>query len=116
MCKTYQTPKTDSEIERSILSAVNPAQNVKAEDLPIDELGWEELYLQIRTFPTEKMCPFGCRKFKSEHAYQLHLQKHKPQCTDCKLKLKSWRDYSKHLKQGFSYLGARAQNFLSKNF
>ena len=98
MCKTYQIPKTDSEIERSMISPVNPAQYVKTEDLPVDDLEWEELYLQIRLYQYEKKCPFGCRTFKSEHAYQLHLQKHKPQCTDCKIKLKSWKDYSKHLK------------------
>ena len=29
---------------------------------------------------------------------QTPVQKQKPQCTDCKIKLKSWKDYWKHLK------------------
>ena len=100
MCKTYKAPKSETDIKYCVFGPVNPKQNVKKEDLPDedDELGWEELNLSVNfgQIPV-KECPICMRKFQSEHAYQIHIQKHKPECVHCLIKLKSWKEYLKHL-------------------
>ena len=102
MCKTktYKMPKSETDKKVSLFGPVNPKQNVKKEEIPApdDELGWMELNLTVN-FGTiwARACPVCARKFVSEHAYQIHVQKHKPKCVHCELKLDSWKQYEQHL-------------------
>ena len=105
MCKTYKSPKSEIEVKISVFSPVNPRQNIKKEDLPDrnDENGWRKLNQTIKYGEIlygenyVKDCPMCMRYFRSEHAYQIHIQKHKPECVHCLVKLKSWTQYLKHL-------------------
>ena len=82
----------------SLLAPRNSAMRFR--DVPKTELDWKILRLKIDLH--KKKCPkFYCRlcykRFTSEHAYQIHLMKHKPKCENCKCEFKSWKAYSKHI-------------------
>ena len=100
MCKTYKTPKSETDVKVSVFSPVNPRQNVKKEDLPDrnDDSGWRKLSENIKYGQIHiKQCQICMRSFQSEHAYQIHIQKHKPECVHCLMKLSSWTQYLEHL-------------------
>ena len=101
MCKSYKqtSTKTDYEKKISVLAPVNPKMIISPEDVPQDELSWSELNMRINSGIEKpvKDCPVCCKEFKSEHAYQIHIRKHRPVCPHCDLKLKSWSEYSEHI-------------------
>ena len=101
MCKSYKKSsiKTDYEKQISALAPVNPRMIISSEDIPQDDLSWSELNMRINsgTEKPVKDCPVCCKKFKSEHAYQIHIRKHKPVCPHCDVKFKSWSKYSEHI-------------------
>ena len=37
------------------------------------------------------------KRYKSEHHFQFHLRRHKPQCPSCRIRLKKWSQYRQHL-------------------
>ena len=99
--KSYNDELQKLPTERdSLMSPINPEMAVDRYFLPKDELGWRILRLQIDLH--KKMFPVGycmlCYKsFVSEHAYQIHLMKHKPKCKNCKCEFKTWKAYSRHI-------------------
>ena len=98
MCKTYKAPKSEIDLKLSVFSPVNPRQ--KKDKIPDrnDDSGWRKLNTTITSGKKHiKSCPMCFRHFQSEHAYQIHIQKHKPQCVHCFIRLKSWKQYLKHL-------------------
>ena len=90
MCKSYKKSKTDYEKRISVLAPVNPQM--------IDPLESPEQVLMVNGVDKPvKDCPICYKYFTSEHAYQIHIRKHRPVCPYCGLKLKSWSEYSEHI-------------------
>ena len=80
MPKSYKkSMKTDEDKKVSVLSAINTSNLTNWDGTPV------------------KACPICYKEFISEHAYQIHIRKHRPVCIRCDLQLKSWSEYSDHI-------------------
>ena len=80
MPKSYKKSiKTDHDKKDHVLAPINTSNFTNWDGTPL------------------KDCPICFKEFTSEHAYQIHVRKHRPECIHCDLQLKSWSEYSDHI-------------------